>query len=57
MFVIFMWLVGGLIFGSICSGMAKNRRRGAGLWFWLGFFFGIFAVFGILLLSEQEARR
>jgi len=44
----------GLIFGSLCSFLAKDKNRAQKEWFTLGFIFSVFALVLIYLLSDVE---
>ncbi|MCH9634171.1 MAG: hypothetical protein S4CHLAM7_09140 [Chlamydiae bacterium] len=44
----------GVIFGFICSNIARKRNKNSMLWFQLGFFFGVLALIALLLLSLKN---
>ena len=48
-----------LVFGSICSLIANSKGRSAVGWFFIGFFFHLFALILVLVLSDltKEERR
>jgi hypothetical protein len=47
-------IVYGIIFGVLCSIVAKNKFRDSTGWFFSGFFFGIFGLIAILVMSPLE---
>ena len=48
-----LFLVFWLFCGIICAILASHRGRSAALWFFLGTFFGVFAVVLLLVMSEE----
>ena len=45
-------LISGALFGTICAILAHGRGRSAVGWFFLGFFFGCFALVLLLVLPD-----
>ncbi len=40
---------------AICYSQAKKKNLNVGLWTFLGLFFGLFAVIGVLVVSSKSA--
>jgi hypothetical protein len=40
---------------AICYSQAKKKNLSVGLWTFLGLFFGVFAVIGVLVASPKSA--
>jgi hypothetical protein len=53
---LFLGLALWLLCSKICSVLASNRGRDPVLWFFLGLFFGIFPIFALLIMAENEDR-
>lgn len=51
-----MVLIVGLIFAVICAVIASGKGRNVIGWFFLGFFFGIFALIAACIASDVQAR-
>lgn len=53
-----MYLVGLILFwimlAFVCSAVAEYKNRNTMAWFWLGFFFGIFALIVVAVLPKIE---
>ncbi len=47
-------IVGGVIFGFLCSRQAKKKNKNSLLWFQLGFLFGAVALIAFFLLGLKE---
>jgi len=47
-------ILGGIIFGFLCSRLAKKKKKNAIVWFQLGFFFGLFALIAFFLLGLKN---
>jgi len=47
-------LIVGVICGIICALVADSKGRSAVGWFFLGFFFGIFALIAVLIVSNRK---
>lgn len=55
MFIVAFWLLIWLGTAYACGQIAKSKRRQAGLWYVLGFLFGLFALLLIAVLPKEEA--
>ena len=44
----------GTVIGLFCANIASPKGYSAGLWFWLGFFFSIFALIAIVGMPKKE---
>lgn len=51
---ILIWLAQAALFGYACRSIVENKGYDAGSWFWLGFFFGIFALLVALSKPDQN---
>ena len=41
------------IFGAICMKIAEDKGRSGGLWFWVGFVFGVWAIIVAAILPKK----
>ena len=46
----------GIISGSFCAYIAKEKNRGDGAWFVLGFLFSLFALIALVGLPIREKK-
>lgn len=53
-FQLIVSIVSSLLFGKLCSSIAKKNGKNSLLWFQLGFFFGIFALLFLFYLSHRD---
>ena len=51
------YVVLGLIFGTFCSSIAKEKGYGEWIWFIIGFFFSIFALIAIAGMPDLISRK
>jgi hypothetical protein len=58
--LIFLWLFGGLVVGTLCGYIATEKKRSGGAWFVAGFFLGfigLIALAAIPALTEEELKQ